>query len=48
MTRKVTKKISAVPKSPVSASEMTQNAEKTMKPKRLRFRNSLSSVDEPT
>ena len=47
MTRKVAKKITAVPKSPMSASAMTQMAEKTMNTKRLRRANSLSSVAAP-
>ena len=48
MTRKVTKNISAVPKSLMSASAMTQTAEKPMKTIRFLVLNSLSSVAAPT
>ena len=47
MTRKVAKKMSAVPKSPISARAQTQMAEKTMKPNRFRLANSRSSVAAP-
>ena len=44
----MTKKMSAVPKSPMSASDTTQNMEKTMKVVRLFLRKSRSSVEAPT
>ena len=47
MTRKVAKKMTAVPKSPMSARAMTQMAEKTMNTKRFRRAKSLSSVAAP-
>ena len=47
MTRKVAKKISAVPKSPISARAQTQMAEKTMNTKRFRLANRRSSVAAP-
>ena len=48
ITRKVAKNMSAVPKSPISASAMTQAAEKAMYEYRFRRRYSRSSVDAPT
>ena len=42
------KNMSAVPKSPISASAMTQAAEKAMYEYRFRRRYSRSSVDAPT
>ena len=48
MTRKVTKNMSAVPKSLLSARNMTHSAEKLMNAIRFLVLNSLSSVAAPT
>ena len=47
MTRKVTKKMDAVPKSLMAASASRQKPDRHMKPMRFRFSNSLSSVAAP-
>lgn len=48
ITRKVTKNISAVPKSLLNARHMTHKAENTMNSMRFLVLNSLSSVAAPT